>query len=475
MTEAKSNPVSDAIREARQHLAQELCSQAEQLDKLEGEFRQVRERYQRLEDQAQQQWEAIERAQASIPQVSPDETLEDVLAAVRNLITCTLPEQVLEVLAGEAAQLGARAAVFDVRGKAAWGAAANGFGPQLTEKTIRSVIIPLTQENPFRHVCETGGPIEASAETLKKNRNVLEKLKPAAGAPILLLPIRSAGTVSAILYADPSGEGAALPVNALKILSEFAGAQLDRMIVLSGGLPAGDAAVEAEKPAEPEAPMEEAPVEEAPVEPAAAQAVEEAPEAVKVVETPASEPPAPPVEVELAVPYAPADVAAEAPAAPAESAVEASAPPPAEPESAPAPAAVETPAEMSVPPPPGAAPAVEDVAATAPPPAPKALAESGIAQLSEAEQKVHQDAKRFAKLLVSEIELYNKVKVADGRKNKDLYKRLKSDIERSRQTYKKRFGKSVGQEFDFFHEELVSILGANDSTVLGPDYPGPTA
>jgi DNA replication initiation complex subunit (GINS family) len=98
-----------------------------------------------------------------------------------------------------------------------------------------------------------------------------------------------------------------------------------------------------------------------------------------------------------------------------------------------------------------------------------------ISQLSEAEQKMHKDAKRFARLLVSEIDLYNKAKVAEGRKNKDLYKRLKPDIDRSRQTFAKRFGKVLDKQFDYFHDELIKTLAANDATVLGPEYPGPAA
>jgi len=115
------------------------------------------------------------------------------------------------------------------------------------------------------------------------------------------------------------------------------------------------------------------------------------------------------------------------------------------------------------------------VAVSAPPPAPPAPVGFDVSQLSEAEQKVHKDAKRFARLLVSEIELYNKTKVADGRKNRDLYRRLKSDIDRSRQTFEKRFGKVLNKQFDYLHEELVKTLAANDSTVLGAEYPGPTA
>jgi hypothetical protein len=54
------------------------------------------------------------------------------------------------------------------------------------------------------------------------------------------------------------------------------------------------------------------------------------------------------------------------------------------------------------------------------------------------EEKAHNDARRFARLLVSEIKLYNEQKVAEGRRGGDLYDRLKEDIDRSRQMYEKR-------------------------------------
>jgi hypothetical protein len=106
------------------------------------------------------------------------------------------------------------------------------------------------------------------------------------------------------------------------------------------------------------------------------------------------------------------------------------------------------------------------------PPAPGAGFDDS--QLSEAERKIHKAARRLAKLLVSEIELYNKTQAAEGRKSKDLYTRLKRDIERSRQTFEQRFGKSVGKQFDYFHDELVRTLADNDPSLLGSDYPGPS-
>jgi hypothetical protein len=93
---------------------------------------------------------------------------------------------------------------------------------------------------------------------------------------------------------------------------------------------------------------------------------------------------------------------------------------------------------------------------------------------SEEEQKVHHDARRFSRLLVSEIELYNKEQVAEGRKKKDLYQRLKKDIDRSRQTYEMRYGNTAAKQADYFHEELVRVLAQNDPSLLGSDYPGPS-
>ena len=97
-----------------------------------------------------------------------------------------------------------------------------------------------------------------------------------------------------------------------------------------------------------------------------------------------------------------------------------------------------------------------------------------IAQRAESEEKIHRDARRFSRLLVSEIELYNKSSVEEGRRNKDLYQRLKKDIDRSRETYEKRFAHTVAREVDYFHKELVRTLAQDDPMLLGSGYPGPT-
>ena len=83
------------------------------------------------------------------------------------------------------------------------------------------------------------------------------------------------------------------------------------------------------------------------------------------------------------------------------------------------------------------------------------------------EQKAHDDAKRFARLVVSEIKLYNEAKVTEGRKTRDIYERLKEDIERGRQMYHDRVSAPVRESSDYFQDELVRILAGGDPTALG--------
>ena len=72
------------------------------------------------------------------------------------------------------------------------------------------------------------------------------------------------------------------------------------------------------------------------------------------------------------------------------------------------------------------------------------------------------------RLLVSEIKLYNEAKVTEGRKTKDIYERLKEDIERGRQMYTDRVPAPVRDSSDYFQDELVRILAGGDAAALGP-------
>jgi hypothetical protein len=78
-----------------------------------------------------------------------------------------------------------------------------------------------------------------------------------------------------------------------------------------------------------------------------------------------------------------------------------------------------------------------------------------------------EEARRFARLLISEIKLYNERAVVEGREQHNLYQRLKDDIERSRQMYDERIPADVRSSSNFFHEELVRILADGRSDALG--------
>jgi hypothetical protein len=110
---------------------------------------------------------------------------------------------------------------------------------------------------------------------------------------------------------------------------------------------------------------------------------------------------------------------------------------------------------------PQGAAAARPAAAPHPPPA-------AAPSMSPEETKAHEDAKRFARLVVSEIKLYNEAKVNEGRRHKDIYERLKEDIERGRQMYADRVAPHVRDSTNYFYDELVRILAGGDQGALGP-------
>jgi hypothetical protein len=99
---------------------------------------------------------------------------------------------------------------------------------------------------------------------------------------------------------------------------------------------------------------------------------------------------------------------------------------------------------------------------------PAAVVARGAAAGAPSEDvKRHDEARRFARLLVSEIKLYNESKVDQGRKNKNLYERLKEDIDRSRQMYDERIPEEVRKASNYFYDELVRILADGNADALG--------
>jgi hypothetical protein len=136
------------------------------------------------------------------------------------------------------------------------------------------------------------------------------------------------------------------------------------------------------------------------------------------------------------------------------------------------------PAEQSYQPPPAAPepappvpPPAEEMEAPPPvrpiePPTDPAAGQSGQPGAAEDDPR-HEEARRFARLLVSEIKLYNEEEVDRGRIEKDLATRLKEDIDRSREMFEKRISEEIRSGHNYFQEELVRILADGNPDALG--------
>jgi len=83
------------------------------------------------------------------------------------------------------------------------------------------------------------------------------------------------------------------------------------------------------------------------------------------------------------------------------------------------------------------------------------------------EQREEESARRYARLLISEIKLYNESAVEQGRADGDLLARLGPEIERARRLYEEKIPAAVRQRVDCFDEEVVRTLAGGDAGLLG--------
>ena len=77
-------------------------------------------------------------------------------------------------------------------------------------------------------------------------------------------------------------------------------------------------------------------------------------------------------------------------------------------------------------------------------------------------------ARRYARLLVSEIKLYHESAVNAGRHDRNLLERLRTEIDRARRLYTERVPAAVQTRADYFEQELVRTLANGDASLLGP-------
>jgi hypothetical protein len=123
-------------------------------------------------------------------------------------------------------------------------------------------------------------------------------------------------------------------------------------------------------------------------------------------------------------------------------------------------------------------PIVEEPQATSAPeiasePVVEELAVFDVANLSASEQELHKRANRVAKVSMQDIKMLKPEEVRKGREKKDLCIRLRSELDKARKEYDRRFQKILDHPVDYFHHWLVEILGNGDPEALG-EYPYPS-
>jgi hypothetical protein len=405
--------------------------------------------------------------------------------------------EILKSLLKGSAQFAERVALLVVKNDQAIGWRSVNASDPANLQPIGGVSLPLSADT-----IVTGTVRSRSSINVKRaNSNDQMLIDQLGGQPAatLAVPLIVRGKVVAVLYADSqSPDVNSINADALEVLTRVAGmavniASVQRVAVQPQEQPAAMARpVEAPSEPAPAPEAEAAPREELSYQPQVEAQVSE-PEAV-TAEVPVTEPPAEPETDEVAAPVAepisePSQAAPETAeaAAPETEAVS---------EPSPAPVVAEASAPEQVAPPPAESVAdaanVEPPAATPETPQPTPFISQystplgsarryGVSEpdlpieVSEEERRLHNDARRFARLLVSEIKLYNEPKVQEGRSNSDLYDRLREDIDRSRQMYDKRVAPPVAARHDYFHQELVNTLAEGDPAKLGASYPGAVA
>jgi hypothetical protein len=363
---------------------------------------------------------------------------------------------VLKALVNRGSSFAPRVAFFIVKSDLARAWRARGFQGTVGDEAVQQISFPLLADTVISEVARSRTTWSGTPNSHSENHLLLSRLGEREPERIVAVPLVVRGKTVAVLYADSAGlDSEALNLEALETLVRFGGMAVELLSV------AVATAAKTQAEAAPEAAGAYTPTREY-----AGTAEVVAPEAQSAVvhEQPVEvEPAAAPFGSETIpyIPYAPEPASAD----------------------------TERAADIHM----GAEPiseyvdheAAEDAAFSAPAEPVSAPvtgrrrygsydADLPIAVSDEEERRAHNDARRFARLLVSEIKLYNEDKVVEGRSHGDLYTRLREYIDRSRDMYDKRVKPVVSGKYDYFHHELVNTLAEGDPSKLGEAYPGAT-
>jgi hypothetical protein len=78
--------------------------------------------------------------------------------------------------------------------------------------------------------------------------------------------------------------------------------------------------------------------------------------------------------------------------------------------------------------------------------------------MASVRQDPHERAKRLARLIVADIVLYNKEKIADGIRNDNLFEVLERELDDGRKYYDQNVDRRVALATDYFSLAVVDLL-----------------
>ena len=96
-----------------------------------------------------------------------------------------------------------------------------------------------------------------------------------------------------------------------------------------------------------------------------------------------------------------------------------------------------------------------------------------LASLPPEVQDLHRRANRVAKVAMQDIKLLRPKDVRLGCEHKDICHRLRTDLDKARKEYDRRFRTILDDPVDYFHHWMVQILAEGDPAALG-EYPYPS-
>jgi hypothetical protein len=370
----------------------------------------------------------VEDASAESSRTQSGSDIAILKAAIDDLDDQRSQTDILNTLVNRSAAFAPRIAFFVVKNEQTIGWRARGLQGTVGDNAIRDIALPLTADTVLSDVVNSRATWSGSPGSHADNHTLLARLGDEPPQRMAAIPLIARGRAVAVLYADSAAlESDAINLEALETLVRVAGMAVE-LLAVSRAEPSQRPAARIQPTAQPVLRVEQ-------------------PAAAPVHEETSAEAEPMPDEVTLTEPTSPMERVSD------DEVITETAPPYAEAEQA-------APAQPSVNP-----------LGTARRYSSGADAELPV-DVNDDERPQHVGARRFARLLVSEIKLYNEQKVSEGRSEGDLYDRLRETIDRSREMYDKRYADSVGSRYDYFHHELINTLAEGDESKLGQGYPG---